>query len=156
MGTTDQLLESVQKASCLQMMYDQEIKPNLSSPMLLPADPKRMTPLIRGLPDSLKPIGIQLQGTIQNTPSEERIAAALDGGTAPDRWWPGRKVWMWGEIAQELINCGRKYGPVNWPYQRAEIRAMRAAERGSGKSFFSERSPDLAGKEKPLNRQGLW
>ena len=61
--------------------------------MLLLADPKRMTPLIRGLPDSLKPIGIQLQGRIQNTPSEERIAAALEGGAAPDRGWPGRKVW---------------------------------------------------------------
>jgi len=74
-------------------MYDRELKPNLSSPMLLPADPERMTPLIRGLPDSLKPIGIQLQGRTQNTPSEERIAAALEGGAAPDRRWPGRKVW---------------------------------------------------------------
>jgi len=93
---TDQLLESVQKAACLQMMYDQELKPNLSSLMLLPADPERMTPLIRGLPDSLKPIGIQLQGRIQNTPSEERITAALEEGVAPDCRWPGRKVWMWG------------------------------------------------------------
>jgi len=59
-GTTDQLLESVQKVACLQMMYDRELKPNLSSPMLLPAEPERRTPLIWGLPDSLKPIGIQL------------------------------------------------------------------------------------------------
>ncbi|XP_075302410.1 LOW QUALITY PROTEIN: uncharacterized protein LOC142365467 [Opisthocomus hoazin] len=155
-GTTDQLLESVQKAACLQMMYDRELKPNLSSPMLLPADPERMTPLIRGLPDSLKPIGIQLQGRIQNTPSEERIAAALEGGATPDRRWPGRKVWTWGEIAQELINYGRKYGPVNRPYSRAETRAVRAAERVTKQSSFSGRSPDLAGKEKPLNRQRIW
>ncbi|KFR16513.1 hypothetical protein N306_03650, partial [Opisthocomus hoazin] len=119
-GTTDQLLENVQKAACLQMMYDRELKPNLSSPMLLPADPARMTPLIRGLPDSLKPIGIQLQGKIQNTPSEERTAAALEEGAAPNRRWPGREVWTWGELAQELINYGSKYGPVNRPYQRAE------------------------------------
>jgi len=138
------------------MIYDRELKPDLSSPMLLPADPERMTPLIRGLPDSLKPIGIQLQGRIQNSPSEERTAAALEGGAAPDRRWPGRKAWTWGEIAQELINYGRKYGLVNRPYQRAETRAVRAAERGSGQSFFSGRSPDLAAKEKPLNRQALW
>jgi len=92
--------------------------------MLLPTDPERMTPLIRGLPDSLKPIGIQLQGRIQNIPGEERTAAALEGGAAPDRRWPGRKVWTWGEIVQELINYGKKYGPINWPYPRAETRAV--------------------------------
>jgi len=155
-GTTDQLLESVQKAACLQMMYDRELKPNLSSPMLLPADPKRMTPLIRGLPSSLKPIGIQLQGRIQNTPSEERTVAALEGAAAPDHRWPGRKVWTWGEIAQELINYWRKYGPVNRPYQRVETRAVRVAERGTKRLFSSGKSPDLGGKANPLNRQGLW
>ncbi|KFO04730.1 hypothetical protein N312_01931, partial [Balearica regulorum gibbericeps] len=72
-GSADQLLESVQKAACLQMMYDRELKPNLSSPMLLPVDPEQMTPLIRGLPNSLKPIGIHLQGKIQNIRREERI-----------------------------------------------------------------------------------
>ena len=97
-----------------------EAQPNLSSPMLLLADPERMTPLIQGLPYSLKPIGIQLQGRIQNTPSEERAAAALEGGATPDCQRPRRKVWTWGEIAQELINYGRKYGPVNRPYPRAE------------------------------------
>jgi len=155
-GMTDQLLENVQKAACLQMMYDQELKPNLSSPMLLPADPERMTPLIWGLPDSLKPIGIQLQGRIQNIPSEERTAATLEGWAAPNPLWSGRKVWTWGEIAQELFNYGRKYGPVNQPYQRVEIRAVRTAERGSGQLVFSGRILDLAGKEKPLNRQGVW
>jgi len=137
-------------------LYDRELKPNLISPMLLPADPERMTPLIEGLPDSLKPIGIQLQGRIQNTPSEERTTAALDGGVTFYRRQPGSKVWTRGKIAQELINYGRKYGPVNWPYQRAENRALRASERGSGQSFFLGRIPYLAGKEKPLNRQGLW
>jgi len=39
-GTTDQLLESLQKAACLQMMYDRELKPYLSSPMLLLIDPE--------------------------------------------------------------------------------------------------------------------
>ncbi|GAB0189146.1 hypothetical protein GRJ2_001379900 [Grus japonensis] len=119
-GSVDQLVESVQKAACLQMMYDRE----LSSPMLLPVDPERMTPLIRGLPDSLKPIGIQLQGKIQNIPSEERIAAALEGMVTPEHRRLGRKVWTWGEIAQELINYGRKYGPVSRSYQKVETRAV--------------------------------
>jgi len=124
--------------------------------MLLPADPERMTPLTWGLPYFLKPIGIQLQRRIQNTPSEERTTAALEGGSPPTVGSRGGKCGHWGEIAQDLNNHGRKYGPVNWPYQRAETRAVRAAEQGRGQPFFSGRSPYLAGKEKPLNRQGLW
>ncbi|XP_054677814.1 uncharacterized protein LOC129204954 [Grus americana] len=155
-ASVDQLVESVQKAACLQMMYDRELKPNLSSPMLLPVDPERMMPLIRGLPDSLKPIGIQLQGRIQNTPSEERIMAALEGMVTPEHQRPGRKAWTWGEIAQELINYGRKYGPVSRSYQKVETRAVQTSEQGSGRLPFSGRSPDLTGKEKPLTQQGLW
>ncbi|GAB0205260.1 hypothetical protein GRJ2_002991600 [Grus japonensis] len=90
-SSVDQLLESVQKVACLQMMYDWELKPNLSSPMLLPVDPERMTPLIRGLPNSLKPIGIQLRGKIQNIPREERITAALEGMVTPEHRRLGRK-----------------------------------------------------------------
>ena len=74
----------------------------------------------------------------------------------PDRQQLGRKVWTRGEIAQELINYGRIYGPVNRPYQRVEIRAVRVAEQGSKRLFSSGKSPDLAGKGKPLNQQGLW
>jgi len=37
-----------------------------------------------------------------------------------------------------------------------ETRTLRAAERGSKRPFSLGRSPDLGGKEKPLNRQGLW
>ncbi|XP_042656667.1 uncharacterized protein LOC122154144, partial [Tyto alba] len=46
-GTVDQLVESVQKAACLQMMYDRELKPNQGSPMVMPVDPERTTPLTR-------------------------------------------------------------------------------------------------------------
>ncbi|KFV50644.1 hypothetical protein N341_10104, partial [Tyto alba] len=111
-GTVDQLVESVQKAACLQMMYDRELKPNQGSLMMMPVDPERMTPLIRGLPDSLNPFGIHLQGKIQNTPNAERMTSALEGIVTPDHQRPGRKVWTWREVAQELINFGRKYGPV--------------------------------------------
>jgi len=61
-------------------------------------------------------------------------------------------VWTWGEITQELINCGSRYGPVHRPYQKVETRDLR----GSKGLFSSGRSVDLGGTEKPLNRQGLW
>ena len=67
-GAVDQLVGSVQKAACLQMMYDRRLESRQGSPMMVPVDPEGMTPLIPGLPDSLKPTGIQLQGKIQNTP----------------------------------------------------------------------------------------
>ncbi|KFW08085.1 hypothetical protein N327_00949, partial [Fulmarus glacialis] len=72
-GTVDQLVESVQKAACLQMMYDRKLEPRQESPMMMPVDPEQMTPLIRGLPDSLKLIGVQLQGEIQAMPQSKRV-----------------------------------------------------------------------------------
>ncbi|XP_074669759.1 uncharacterized protein LOC141918811 [Strix aluco] len=162
-GTVDQLVESVQKAACLQMMYDRELKPNQGSPMMMPVDPERMTPLIRGLPDSLKPIGIQLQGKIQNTPNAERMTAALEGIVTPDHRQPGRKVWTWGEVAQELINFGRKYGPVGGSSQRTETKVVRAVEQMNGRQSSMRKGQGLgsprcrnSGRERPLTRQGLW
>uniref|UniRef100_A0A8D0ET68 Uncharacterized protein n=1 Tax=Strix occidentalis caurina TaxID=311401 RepID=A0A8D0ET68_STROC len=161
-GTVDQLVESVQKAACLQMMYDRELKPNQGSPMMMPVDPERMTPLIRGLPDSLKPIGIQLQGKIQNSSNVERMTASLEGIVTPDHRQPGRKVWTWGEVAQELINFGRKYGPVGGPSQRIETRILRAAEKIIGRQSSMRKGQGLgsprfqnSGRERPLTRQGL-
>lgn len=34
-GTVDQLVESVQKAACLQMMYDRKLQPHHESPMMM-------------------------------------------------------------------------------------------------------------------------
>jgi len=68
----DPLIGSVQKAASLQMMYDRKLQPQHESPMMMPIDPKRMTPLIRGLPELLKPIGIHLQGKIQAVPQGAR------------------------------------------------------------------------------------
>ncbi|XP_075597417.1 uncharacterized protein LOC142599608 [Balearica regulorum gibbericeps] len=126
-GTVDQLVENVQKAACLQMMYDRKLEPRQESPMMMPVDPERMTPLIRGLPDSLKPIGIQLQGKIQAMPQGDRVAAALEGLT-PHRRPLDRKMWTWGEVAQELINYGCKYGPVNPPTAKTDPRDLRRVE----------------------------
>jgi len=61
------------------MMYDRKLQPHHESPMMMPVDPERMTPLIRGLPESLKPIGIQLQGKIQAMSQGERAQAVLEG-----------------------------------------------------------------------------
>ncbi|XP_010572417.1 PREDICTED: uncharacterized protein LOC104835879 [Haliaeetus leucocephalus] len=162
-GTVDQLVESVQKAACLQMMYDWELKPNLDSVMMMPVDPERMNPLIWGLPDFLKPIGIQLKGKIYNTPSRERITAALEGIVTPDHQWSGRKVWTWGEVAQELINFGRKYGPVGELSQRTKTRVVQAAEQASGQQSSVRKGQGLQslrcqnfGRKRPLTRQGPW
>ncbi|XP_021238285.1 uncharacterized protein LOC110390976 [Numida meleagris] len=126
-GTAYQLVESVQKAACLQMMYDRKLQPHHESPMLMPVDPERMTPLIRGLPESLKPIGIQLQGKIQALSQGERSRAALERTVTSNHLQSGYKVWTWGEVAQELINYGRKYGPVVSSTTKFEPRGVRLA-----------------------------
>ncbi|XP_075595306.1 LOW QUALITY PROTEIN: uncharacterized protein LOC142599320 [Balearica regulorum gibbericeps] len=159
MGTVDQLVESVQKAACLQMMYDRKLEPRQESPMMMPVDPERMTPLIRGLPDSLKPIGIQLQGKIQAMPQGDRVAAALEGLT-PHRRPLDRKMWTWGEVAQELINYGRKYGPVNPPTAKTDPRGLRRAEVKIVPCPGNDRRVPLSkpprGRDVPNRRNRLW
>lgn len=155
-GTVDQLVENVQKAACLQMMYDRELKQE--SPIVIPVDPERMTPLILGLPDSLKAIGIQLQGKIQATSQSERAVAALEGLLSPDRKTE-KKVWTWGEVAQELINYGRKYSPVNIS-SKIDTKGLRRTEvktppcPTNGKCQTPPISP--GGRNIPNKRQRLW
>ncbi|KAK4816713.1 hypothetical protein QYF61_020599 [Mycteria americana] len=59
--TINHLTESLQKAACLQLMHDRRLVPQQPSPMQLIVNPGRMTPLIRGLPESLKLYAVQLQ-----------------------------------------------------------------------------------------------
>ncbi|XP_074880385.1 uncharacterized protein LOC142029430 [Buteo buteo] len=128
-GTVAQLVESVQKAACLQMMYDRKLDPGQESLMMMLVDPERMTPLIWGLPDSLKPVGIQLQGRIQAMPQGQRVTAALERLTPHGhRRPPGRKMWTWGEVAQELINYRCNYVPVNLPATKTDSRGLRQTE----------------------------
>ncbi|XP_068277935.1 uncharacterized protein [Nyctibius grandis] len=150
-GSVDQLVENVHKAACLQMMYDRELKLRQESPMMIPVDPERMTPLVRGLPDSLKPLGIQLQGTIRNTPQSARVTAALTGVLTPDRRTPEQKVWTWGEVAQELINYGRKYGPV-----KSESKTVRRAEAKFPPTRPSPPNPVNSKKDTISHRKALW
>uniref|UniRef100_A0A663LLW3 Uncharacterized protein n=1 Tax=Athene cunicularia TaxID=194338 RepID=A0A663LLW3_ATHCN len=96
--TINHLTESLQKAACLQLMHDRRLVPQQPSPMLLIANPDQMTPLIRGLPDSLKSYAVQLQ---------DRLRTAL----TPRRGRQGvGEPMTWGEIAQDLINYGRRMG----------------------------------------------
>ena len=81
------LTDSVQKAACLQLMHDRHLVPRQPSPMLF-ANPDRMNPLIKGLPDSLKIYAVQIQ---------DRLRAIVAGGPQAG---PGL---TWGEIARELL-----------------------------------------------------
>ncbi|XP_051499549.1 uncharacterized protein LOC127396039 [Apus apus] len=152
-GTMEQILESVQKAACLQMMHNGQLNPYQESPMLLTVDPERMTPLIRGLPESLRPVGIQLQGQIKATSPLARLEEIV----TQDHNTQKSKTWTWGEIAQELINYGRKYGPINPSPHRSETKAVRWAspsprDRPPGKGFRRP-PPNLIA---PTARRDLW
>lgn len=54
-------------------------------PVMILVDPEWKTPLIWGLPDSWKPIGIQLQRKIHALPQSERNVAAVEGVVSPGR-----------------------------------------------------------------------
>jgi len=54
---------SVQKAAYIQAMHERDVL--ISSPMLAPIDPARLTPLIRGLPNSLKTYVANIQDRLQ-------------------------------------------------------------------------------------------
>ncbi|XP_068856755.1 uncharacterized protein [Aphelocoma coerulescens] len=151
-GTPDQLLESVHKAACLQMIHERKLTPGYESPMQLPVKPELMTPLIRGLPESLKPTAVALQKTIAAVGPVERLdrflgnpsdqTGSTDPGFTPystPSQPPGsqlnspagdRKVWTWSEVAKDLIDYSRKYGPIKIPEEKLDktkgVRYIRA------------------------------
>ncbi|KAK4828041.1 hypothetical protein QYF61_023079 [Mycteria americana] len=107
----DQITESVQKAACLQLMHDRRLIPHQPSPMLLKADPNRMKPLIKGLPDLLKLYAVQIQDRLRAVyPIRERLTEMLTPGRNQTRPAPAEFPLTWGEIAQELINYSRNVG----------------------------------------------
>lgn len=57
-------------------------------------------------------MGVQLHGQIVSLRNGERAVATLEGAITPDRSHRKCKIWAWGEEAEELMNYGRKYGPV--------------------------------------------
>uniref|UniRef100_A0A663F381 Uncharacterized protein n=1 Tax=Aquila chrysaetos chrysaetos TaxID=223781 RepID=A0A663F381_AQUCH len=79
-GTVDQLLESVHKAACLQMIHERKLVPGCESPMMLP-----------------------LESFIKDSPFNHSAASSHS---------KHKRMWTWGDVAQELIDYSRKYGPV--------------------------------------------
>ncbi|KFU86710.1 hypothetical protein M959_01837, partial [Chaetura pelagica] len=116
-GTADQLLESVHKAACLQMIHERRLNPRCESPMMLPVNPEIMIPLIRGLPESLKPTGINLQRTTASMGPAERLEGFMNSHRS-NRSSYKPKVWTWGEVAQELIDYSRKHCLVKTPEEK--------------------------------------
>ncbi|XP_068009494.1 uncharacterized protein [Melanerpes formicivorus] len=108
-GGMNQIMENVQKAACLQMIYERELKHHFESPLSLLVDANRMTALVRGLPDSLKIRGIQLQKEIADTPISSRMQAALRDNLAHGGSQPDLKPWTWEEVGRELLDYARQY-----------------------------------------------
>ncbi|XP_068006233.1 uncharacterized protein [Melanerpes formicivorus] len=108
-GGMNQIMENVQKAACLQMIYERELKHHFESPLSLLVDANRMTALVRGLPDSLKIRGIQLQKEIADTPISSRMQAALRHNLAHGGSQPDLKPWTWEEVGRELLDYARQY-----------------------------------------------
>ncbi|XP_077646961.1 uncharacterized protein LOC144248855 [Lonchura striata] len=173
-STPDQLLESVHKAACLQMIHEKKLIPGFESPMQLPVKPELMTPLIRGLPETLKPTAIALQKTIMTLSPTEKLDRFLGnptnrtGSTDPSftpscspfqavnsqASSPGSnyKIWTWGEVAEDLINYCRKYGPVKTPEEKPEKSEKTKEIRSIGTPY--SKNPEK-GKQNP-NRQHWW
>lgn len=80
-GSSD-LAASVQKAACIQAMCDRE--PSRKSPMQAPTDPACLTPLIQGLPDTLKIFAAKVQDCLQ-------AAHALNNTNTSCGWAPGQQ-----------------------------------------------------------------
>ncbi|KAK4827277.1 hypothetical protein QYF61_016423 [Mycteria americana] len=120
----DQITECVQKASCLQLMHDRRLIPHQPSPMLLKADPSRMKPLIKGLPDPLKLYAIQIQDCLSAAfPIQEHLTEMLTPGRNQTRPAPAEFPLTWGGVAQELISYSCNVG-----ISRGEQRGKAAGE----------------------------
>lgn len=72
-----------EKAACLQMMHDRELTPRYESRMMMPVDPEIMIPLIRGHPEAMKPVSIQIKGQIESLIKGKRAVAILETAITP-------------------------------------------------------------------------
>ncbi|KAK4806487.1 hypothetical protein QYF61_013980 [Mycteria americana] len=107
----DQITKSVQKAACLHLMHDRHLIPHQPSPMLLKANPNRMKPLIKGLPDPLKLYAIQIQDHLRAAlPIQEHLTEMLMPGRNQTQSTPAEFPLTWGGVAPELINYSRNVG----------------------------------------------
>ncbi|XP_074402779.1 uncharacterized protein LOC141730041 [Zonotrichia albicollis] len=125
--TPDQILESVQKAACLQMIHEKKLIRGFESPMQLPVKPEIMTPLIRGLPETLKSTAITIQKTVMALSPIDRLERFLNNST--DQSDSSRKIWTWSEVAVDLINYCRQYGPRGFEWAEPPLEAEQASPR---------------------------
>ncbi|GAB0209719.1 hypothetical protein GRJ2_003437600 [Grus japonensis] len=100
------LAVSVQKAACIQAMYERDVLRR--SPMLAPIDPARLTPLIRGLPDSLKTYVANVQDRIRAT--GEANAVPYRAPRVGRHNYRDQAIPTWSEFVQEIVNYGRHMG----------------------------------------------
>ncbi|GAB0208766.1 pol-like protein ENS-3 [Grus japonensis] len=100
------LAVSVQKAACIQAMYERDVL--RTSPMLAPIDPARLTPLIRGLPDSLKTYVANVQDRIRAT--GEANAVPYRAPRVGRHNYRDQAIPTWSEFVQERVNYGRRMG----------------------------------------------
>ncbi|XP_076217529.1 uncharacterized protein LOC143172154 [Aptenodytes patagonicus] len=144
MPTAGHILESVQKTACLQLMHDRLLVPQQPSPMQHVADPDRLHPLIRGLPDALKLYAVQLQDRLRALRPQRR-------GGPPEM--------TWGEVAQELINYERRMGFTGLGETKSKA-DLRRVERNGGIKAMPSRNPrpTLASPTRPPDnrRYTLW
>ncbi|XP_055654992.1 uncharacterized protein LOC129784051 [Falco peregrinus] len=160
----DQLLESVHKAACLQLIHERKLIPGCESPMMLPVNPEIMTHLIRGLPESLRPMGVSLRRTIALMCPVERLESFIRSqrNETPDSVSShqmtsassNKRIWTWGQVAQELIDYSRKYGPVKIPEEKSRgIRQIEAEDLPlpTGKTVAAA---DVLRKEHPHHKTG--
>ncbi|KFP52237.1 hypothetical protein N323_04841, partial [Cathartes aura] len=144
--TAGHILESVQKTACLQLMHDRLLIPQQPSAMQYAADPERLHPLIRGLPDALKLYAVQLQDRLQIPQPRRR-------GGPPET--------TWGEIAQELINYGRRIGFTGRGKQNLKTHIRRFEGNGKTKAVIPHNPPRPHPHGKPMRpsdnkRYMLW
>ncbi|XP_066062076.1 uncharacterized protein, partial [Chamaea fasciata] len=160
-GTSDQLLENIHKAACLQMIHERKLISGYESPMQQPVKLEITTPLIRGLPESLKPTAILRQKTIASITPVDRLERFLghtgdqtgstDSSpftTPSTQYNSSHKLWTWSEVAEELISYSRKYGPVKYSEDKPE------KPRGVRHIASPNEKPEKG--KQIFNRQQLW
>lgn len=97
-------------------------------------------------------MSIQLQGKIQAMPQGEGAWAASN------HLQSGYKAWTWGEVAQELINYGRKYGLVISSTSKFKTREVRHAPRPPSLNRTERASLPVKPGRRNIDhkRNGLW
>lgn len=102
--------------------------------MQAPRDPARLTPLIRGLPDTLKIFAAKVQDRLHTARALNN--ANTSRGRAPGQQSP---VTSWYEFVQELASYGHQIGWISSSVEKLMDRARRVCQLNTPRSKFNER-----------------